>query len=91
MDVVPFAARDTRKPNRSSKKIRDGGLWHVHEFAWQMDAILFWDRFRGRWLLGSVFHYPKRLKDLLPLKEPVGARPFRPSDAGYGLQSARQA
>ena len=25
-----------------------------------MDAILFWDRFEGRWLRGSEFHYPER-------------------------------
>lgn len=38
--------------NPTGEKIRDGGLWHVHEFAQQMDAILFWDRFQGRWLRG---------------------------------------
>jgi hypothetical protein len=34
----------------------------------QMDAILFWDRFEGRWLRGSEFHHPKRPKNLPSLK-----------------------
>jgi hypothetical protein len=29
-----------------------------------MDAILFCDRFKGCWLLGSEFHYPERPADL---------------------------
>ena len=29
------------------------------EFTWQMDAILFWDRFEGRWLRGSELSTPK--------------------------------
>jgi len=33
-------------------------LCRVYEFTWQMDAILFWDRFKGRWLRGTEFHYP---------------------------------
>jgi len=33
--------------NATGEKIRDGGLWCVYEFTWQMDAILFWDRFEG--------------------------------------------
>jgi hypothetical protein len=40
--------------------IQEDGSWRVLEFAWQMDAILFWDRFEGRWLRGSEFHYPAR-------------------------------
>jgi hypothetical protein len=24
-----------------------------------MDAILFWNRFQGRWLRGDEFHYPE--------------------------------
>jgi hypothetical protein len=52
----------------TGEKIRKDGLWIVCEFAWQMDAILFWDRFQGRWLRGSEFHYPERPKNLRPLK-----------------------
>jgi hypothetical protein len=50
--------------NATGEKIRDDGLWCVYEFTWQMDAILFWARFEGRWLRGSEFHYPERPKDL---------------------------
>ena len=54
--------------NATGEKIPDGSLWCVYEFAWQMDAILFWDRFNGRWLRGSEFHYPERPKELPKLK-----------------------
>jgi hypothetical protein len=54
--------------NATGEKIRDEGLWCVYEFTWQLDAILFWDRFEGRWLRGSEFHYPGRPKDLPQMK-----------------------
>jgi hypothetical protein len=31
----------------------------VYEFTWQLDAMQFWDRFEGRRLFGSEFHYPE--------------------------------
>lgn len=40
----------------------------VYEFTWQMDAILFWDSFQGRWLRGTEFHYPERPANLPALK-----------------------
>jgi hypothetical protein len=43
-------------------------VWKVYEFTWQMDAILFWDHFKGRWLRGTEFHYPERPADLPSLK-----------------------
>ena len=39
--------------NSTGEVIQNDGVWRVYEFAWQMDAILFWDRFEGRWLRGS--------------------------------------
>jgi hypothetical protein len=60
LNSIPF--------NATGEKIRDGGLWCVYEFTWQMDAILFWDRFEGLWLRGSEFHYPERPKDLPTMK-----------------------
>ena len=33
-----------------------------------MDALLFWDRFEGRWLRGNEFHYPERPESLPSLK-----------------------
>ena len=67
--------------NATGERIGPNSGWRVYEFAHQMDAILFWDRFQGRWLLGSEFHYPERPPNLLPLKEPSVMRPFKPSDA----------
>jgi hypothetical protein len=60
LNSIPF--------NATGERIRDGGLWCVYEFTWQMDAIQFWDRFEGRWLRGSEFVYPERPKDLPKLK-----------------------
>lgn len=57
--------------NPTGEIIQNGGAWRVHEFAQQMDAILLWDRFEGRWLVGEEFHYPERpanLPELKPLK-----------------------
>lgn len=42
LNSIPF--------NATGEKIRREGLWCVYQFTWQMDAILFWDRFEGRWL-----------------------------------------
>jgi hypothetical protein len=64
--------------NLTGEKIREGGLWHVCEFTWQMDAILFWDRFEGRWLRGSEFHYPERPKNLPSLKPLLNWPKFDP-------------
>jgi len=55
-------------------------LWKVYEFTWQMDAILFWDRFKGRWLRGTEFHYPERPVDLLSLKPLENWPKFDPRD-----------
>jgi hypothetical protein len=60
LNSIPF--------NATGEKIRDSGLWCVYEFTWQLDAIQFWDRFEGRWLRRSEFHYPERPKDLPPMK-----------------------
>jgi hypothetical protein len=54
--------------NRTGETIHSEGTWCVYEFTWQMDAILFWDRFGGRWLRGSEFHYPERPADLPTMK-----------------------
>ena len=52
----------------------------VSEFAVQLDAIRFWDRFDGRWLRGEEFIYPDRPHGLPRLREPgdmdrLGRRP----------------
>jgi len=72
LNSIPF--------NATGEKIRDGGLWRVYEFTWQVDAILFGDRFEGRWLRRSEFHYPERPKDL-PMKSLKNWPKFDPRNA----------
>lgn len=51
------------------------GTWCTFQFAKQQDAILFWDAFQGRWMLGDSFYYPERpagLEKLKGLDEPFG-------------------
>jgi len=68
----PELVRDRRtlqaQQPATGETIRDGGTWRVYELTRQMDAILFWDRFKGRWLRGSEFHYPERPTDFPKLK-----------------------
>jgi hypothetical protein len=33
--------------NATGEVIQNDGVWRVYEFTWQMDAILFWERFEG--------------------------------------------
>jgi hypothetical protein len=49
---------------------RSGVLYVVYEFALQLHAIQFWDRFDGRWLRHGDFMYPDRPPDLPKLREP---------------------
>ncbi len=62
--------------NSTGEIIQNDGVWKVYEFTWQMDAILFWDRFEGRWLRGTEFHYPERLANL-PSLNPLDRRSYR--------------
>jgi hypothetical protein len=66
--------------NSTGEIIQNDGMWRVYEFTWQMDAILFWDRFNGRWLRGTEFHYPERPADLPALKPLENWPKFNPRD-----------
>ena len=66
--------------NSTGETIQCDGVWKVYEFTWQMDAILFWDRFDGRWLRGSEFHYPERPANLPSLKPLKNWPKFNPRD-----------
>jgi hypothetical protein len=55
---------------------------NVYEFAMQLDAIQFWDRFDGRWLRGEEFIYPDRPKGLPQLREPPDTYRFGRRPAG---------
>ena len=72
LNSIPF--------NATGEKVRDEAF-RVYEFTWQMDAILFWDRFEGRWLRGSEFHYPERPKDLPTMKPLKNWPKFDPRNA----------
>jgi hypothetical protein len=72
--------------NATGEVIQREGVWRVHEFTWQMDAILFWDRFEGRWLRGTEFHYPERPVNLPPLKPLENWPKFNPRDTRWKLQ-----
>jgi hypothetical protein len=55
--------------NSTGETIQSDGVWKVYEFTWQMDAILFWDRFESL-AAAPEFHYPSvaNLPSLKPLK-----------------------
>ena len=59
---------EKRRAAETGEVIQNDGVWRVYEFTWQMDAILFWERFEGRWLRGTEFHYPERPENLPSLK-----------------------
>lgn len=46
----------------------DGKRWRVYHFMRQFEAIRFWDKFAGRWMLGDQFVYPERPKHLIAMK-----------------------
>jgi hypothetical protein len=65
----------------TGERLQRDGSWCVYEFAVQLDAIQFWDRFDGRWLRGEEFIYPYRPKGFPKLREPTdmdrfGQRPL---------------
>lgn len=53
----------------TGERIEWGGTWCVYEFAWQLDAMMFWDQFEGRWLQGTEFAFPERPKDMPAMKQ----------------------
>jgi hypothetical protein len=50
--------------------IRREGVWCVYEFARQLDAMMFWEHFQGRWLRDTDFFYPDR-PEKIPAMKPV--------------------
>lgn len=53
----------------TGEKIEREGLWRVYEFEHKRDAIMFWNAFSGRWLLGNEFFYPQRKGNLPTMKQ----------------------
>lgn len=59
-----------RHPIRfDGRKIKRDGLWCVYEFGQQLDAMMVWDRFKGRWLLGDEFSFPEPPENMPKMKE----------------------
>jgi hypothetical protein len=54
----------------TGQRIDREGHWCVYEFARQVDAIMFWDKFDGRWLRHNDFFYPDRPDDMPMMKMP---------------------
>lgn len=58
---VPFDA--------TGEKLERGMVrWLTYEFARQFDAIRFWDKFEGKWMLNDEFIFPECPKDLPKMK-----------------------
>lgn len=53
----------------TGEKIKRDGLWCVYEFGQQLDAMMVWDRFKGRWLLGDEFSFPEPPENMPKMKE----------------------
>jgi hypothetical protein len=49
-----------------------GIRWRTYQFARQLDAIRFWHKFDGRWMLKGEFHFPQRPADLPVMKSLPG-------------------
>ncbi|MGM4965763.1 hypothetical protein AB7714_19865 [Tardiphaga sp. 1201_B9_N1_1] len=47
---------------------RGGVRWRTYCFAWQFDAIRFWDKFNGSWMHGNQFIYPPRPANFIAMK-----------------------
>jgi hypothetical protein len=62
----------------TGERINCDGLWCVYEFARQVDAIMFWDTFQGRWMRHGDFFYPDPPKDIPVMKDPPNLDKFIP-------------
>jgi hypothetical protein len=54
----------------TGQRINRDGHWCVYEFARQIDAMMFWNRFNGRWIRHNDFFYPDRPEDMPVMKTP---------------------
>jgi hypothetical protein len=79
-EIYPLCRLNSLPFNSTGETIQTDGVWKVYEFTWQMDAILFWDRFKGRWLRGTEFYYPERRSNLPALKPRENWPKFNPRD-----------
>lgn len=66
---IPFEA--------TGERIRGTRLWCVYQFAKQEHAMMFWDRFEGKWLVGNKFVFPVKPDDMPKMQEPERPKSFR--------------
>lgn len=65
-DEIVACCRYNNVPfDTTGEKLDRGNIrWCVYEFARQFDAIRFWDKFNGKWLVGDEFICPERPNEL---------------------------
>lgn len=72
-DEIVACCRYNRVPfDSTGEKIQRGFVrWGVYEFVYQFDAIRFWDKFSGKWIVGDELievEAPRDLKRMQSLK-----------------------
>ncbi|SNT49700.1 hypothetical protein SAMN05216374_4231 [Tardiphaga sp. OK246] len=69
-DDIVECCQFNRVPLDATGEILDrGGVrWRTYCFARQFDAIRFWDKFNGSWMLGMQFVYPARPENFPAMK-----------------------
>jgi hypothetical protein len=64
--ILSRAGRDDRqRPVRFSPRFV---RWNVYELAYQFDAIRFWDKFNGKWIVGDDFIEPTPPTEFKPMQ-----------------------
>lgn len=66
LNGIPFEA--------TGEHIHNDGHWCVYQFADRVHALMFWDRFKGRWLHQDRFTFPERPDNLPAMKTPEGPK-----------------
>jgi hypothetical protein len=66
LNEIPFES--------TGEHIHKDGHWCVYQFADKAHAVMFWDRFKGRWLYQNDFTYPERPDNIPKWIEPEGPK-----------------
>jgi hypothetical protein len=69
-DAIDECCRFNKVPfDPTGEKLNIGLVrWIVYEFAYPFDAIRFWHKFNGRWMLGDEFIAPTPPRDFRPMQ-----------------------
>lgn len=60
----------------TGEHIHRDGHWCVYQFADRVHALMFWDRFKGRWLHQDKFVFPERPDNIPQMKVPESPKPW---------------